>query len=146
MTTVNTIEGLPVVNATKPIRLHVIPADIKAARKFSPGNCAVAKACMREWKVKEVRVHLSRIYVRKDERSWIRYFTPLPMRDEIISFDRGGEFLPAVFTVKPVSSYDRARYGKQQGSKNDKNDKARHLRKKRKAYTVIKGVRISAHK
>ena len=144
MTVITTIEGLPVINAKKPIMLHVTPEDIKAARKHSPGNCAVAKACIREWKVKEVRVHLSRIYIRCNEKNWVRYHTPSPMRNEIISYDRGGDFLPSVFTVKPVSPSQRT--GKRQGTNTDKNDKSRTLRKKRKAYTVVKGVRVAAHK
>ena len=144
MSVVDTIEGLPVVNAKRPIMLHVTPQDIKTARKYSPGNCAVAKACMREWKVKEARVHLSRIYVRCNEKNWVRYFTPRPMRSEIIAYDRGGEFLPSVYTVKPVSASKRT--GKRQGTDTDKNNKSRELRKKRKPYTVVKGVRIAAHK
>jgi hypothetical protein len=144
MSVVDTIEGLPVLNAKRPIMLHVTPQDIKTARKYSPGNCAVAKACMREWKVKEARVHLSRIYVRCNEKNWVRYFTPRPMRSEIIAYDRGGEFLPSVYTVKPVSASKRT--GKRQGTDTDKNNKSRELRKKRKPYTVVKGVRIAAHK
>jgi len=144
MSVVDTIEGLPVVNAKRPVMLHVTPQDIKTARKFSPGNCAVAKACMREWKVKEARVHLSRIYVRCNEKNWVRYFTPRPMRSEMIAYDRGGEFLPSVYTVKPVSASRRT--GKRQGTNTDKNNKSRELRKKRKPYTVVKGVRIAAHK
>ena len=144
MSVVDTIEGLPVVNAKRPIMLHITPQDIKAARKYSPGNCAVAKACVREWKVKEARVHLSRIYVRCNEKNWVRYFTPRPMRSEIIAYDRGGDFLPSVYTVKPVSASRRT--GKRQGTNTDKNNKSRELRKKRKPYTVVKGVRIAAHK
>ena len=144
MSVVDTIEGLPVINAKRPIMLHVTPQDIKTARKYSPGNCAVAKACMREWKVKEARVHLSRIYVRCNEKNWVRYFTPRPMRSEIIAYDRGGEFLPSVYSVKPVSASKRT--GKRQGTNTDKNAKTPALRKKRKPYTVVKGVRIAAHK
>jgi hypothetical protein len=144
MSVVDTIEGLPVVNAKRPIMLHVTPQDIKTARKFSPGNCAVAKACMREWKVKEARVHLSRIYVRCNEKNWVRYLTPRPMRSEIIAYDRGGEFLPSVYKVVPVCPSKRT--GKKQSQSPDKNKKSPALRKKRKPYTVVKGVRIAAHK
>ena len=144
MTVITTIEGLPVINAKKPLKLHVTPLDIKAARKHSPGNCAVAKACMREWKAKEVRVHLSRIYVRQNEQNWTRYFTPYAMRSEIIAYDRGGEFLPSVYTV--ASPPPTKSTGKKQSQSVDKNDKTRHLRKKRKKYTVVVGVRVAAHK
>ena len=143
MAVITTIEGLPVINAKKPLKLHVTPLDIKAARKHSPGNCAVAKACQREWKAKEVRVHLSRIYVRHNEQNWTRYFTPLPMRAEIIAYDRGGEFLPSVYTVAPPTPSTRT--GKRQGSKvNDCNP--RDKKKKRKKYTVVVGVRVAAHR
>jgi hypothetical protein len=144
MTVITTIEGLPVINAKKPLMLNITPEDIKAARKHSPGNCAVAKACMREWKVKEVRVHLSRIYIRCNEKNWVRYHTPIPMRNEIISYDRGGEFMPSVFTVKPVSPSRRT--GKRQGSSAGDVGRTHNNKKKRKPYTVVKGVRVAAHK
>ena len=144
MAVITTIEGLPVINAKKPLKLHVTPLDIKAARKHSPGNCAVAKACQREWKAKEVRVHLSRIYVRHNEQNWTRYFTPYAMRSEIIAYDRGGEFLPSVYTVNPPVPSQRT--GKKQSQTPEKNNKSRELRKKRKKYTVVVGVRVAAHR
>jgi hypothetical protein len=144
MTVINTIEGLPVINAKKPIMLHVTPEDIKAARKHSPGNCAVAKACQREWKAKEVRVHLSRIYVRHNEQNWTRYFTPYAMRSEIIAYDRGGEFLPSVYTVNPPVPSQRT--GKRQGSSAGDVGRTHNNKKKRKKYTVVVGVRVAAHR
>jgi hypothetical protein len=146
MAVITTIEGLPVINAKKPLKLHVTPLDIKAARKHSPGNCAVAKACQREWKAKEVRVHLSRIYVRHNEQNWTRYFTPYAMRSEIIAYDRGGEFLPSVYTVTPPSPSHRV-VG-QQGSDKVKSRPGtdEKKKKKRKKYTVVVGVRVAAHR
>jgi len=66
------------------------------------------------------------------------------MRSEIIAYDRGGEFLPSVYKVVPVCPSKRT--GKKQSQAPDKNRKSPALRKKRKPYTVVKGVRIAAHK
>ena len=141
MSVIITIEGLPVINAKKPIVLHITPEDVSTARKHSPGNCAVAKACTRQLQAQEVRVHLSRIYVRLNEINWVRYVTPSNLRNEIITYDRGGSFEPAVF-VLPAPSPARTT-GKRQGSSTNDN---RKNKKKRKAYTPVKGVRVAAHK
>ena len=141
MTVITTIEGLPVINAKKSIALHITPIDIVAARKHSPGNCAVAKACTRQLQAEEVRVHLTRIYVRFNAKNWVRYFAPASLRTEIITYDRGGAFAPAVF-VLPAPSPARTT-GKRQGSATNDN---RKNKKKRKAYTPVKGVRVAAHK
>lgn len=104
------IEGLPVVDATEPLLIHVRAIDIKGASKKKPGDCAIARACRRELRkgnvrVVEARVHLSRTYLLLDgangTRGWLRYMTPQAARDEIIAFDRGGSFAPGEITFKP---------------------------------------------
>lgn len=138
----DTIEGLPIINAKKGITLHVKPCDIKKARKKSPGHCAVALACMREKRAKEVRVHLSRVYLRMNESNWVRYEVPVSMREEIIAFDRGGEFAPSLFYIKPGKP--SAQRPGQQGS--DKTGKRLPPKKRRRKPVMVKDVRISAHK
>ncbi len=48
----------------------------------------------------EVRVHLSRVYVRTG-RKWTRYKAANGLRTEIIAFDRGGSFEAGEYTLKP---------------------------------------------
>jgi hypothetical protein len=58
---------------------------------------------MRELHVKEARVHLSRIYLRTNDTNWVRYQTPVELRQEIIAFDRGGVFEPREFKLTPIT-------------------------------------------
>ena len=88
------IDGLPVVDAKRPVSFTIGDRDILGADTKEPGNCAVARACRRELSVIEARVHLSRIYLRTNKSNWVRYVTPTKVRSEIIAFDRGGQFDP----------------------------------------------------
>lgn len=103
------INGLPVEDATKKLVIVVKPQDIKGSNSKDPASCAAARACKRQLHNKEVRVHLSRIYV-KFPRKWVRYETPLKLRDEIVAFDRGGKFLPGTYIapkIRPTLSLGR---------------------------------------
>src|SRR5262245_60716231 len=87
------IDGLPVVDALRSVILHINKGDVAKGRKKSPSKCAAPLARIREFKVKEARVHLGRTYVRVNDK-WIRYLTPHSLRSEMIAFDRGGSFDP----------------------------------------------------
>lgn len=96
---VKMIDGLPVIDAKRPLTLEVLPADIAKADTKHPESCAAARACVRGLKVLEARVHLGRVYLRQNKNNWVRYSTPKHLRDEIIAFDRGGTFEPGVFEL-----------------------------------------------
>lgn len=129
------IDGLPVFDAKRPVKLTVNKNDIEKADLKEPADCAVARACRRELRAKEVRVHLSRIYVKTNEGSWTRYFTPRAMRSEIIAFDRGGTFEADEYylTAPPLAQ----RLGKRRGSPKEYPKKD----KKRRKPHIIKDVR-----
>ncbi len=91
------LEGLPVVDATNPLTLHITPADVKGAKKKDPAHCAAAKAGQRELR-RDVRVFLSRTYV-KEKDHWTRYLTPESISREIVSFDRGSDFDPGDYKL-----------------------------------------------
>ena len=131
------IDGLPVVDAKRPLTLSVTKADISRAADSiqQPNSCAVARACYRELHAKEVRVHLSRVYVRTNDHNWVRYVTPDAMRAEIIAFDRGGAFEPGEFRLEKIQP--SATLGAKRSSK-----KVRTVTgKKRRKYTLITNVR-----
>jgi hypothetical protein len=129
------IEGLPVIDARKPLQLHITPGDINRADIKEPHNCAVARACKRELHVIEARIHLSRVYLKTNKGSWTRYFTPDALRAEIIAFDRGGSFEPGEFTLKvPIPS---KKLGKRRGSMTSTNSQ----RKRRREYHSTSNVR-----
>lgn len=95
------IEGMPVVDATRPLTLHITPRDIEISIKREPTSCAAAAACLRQFDIVAARVHLTRTLLQINGR-WVRYITPRTLRQEIITFDRGGVFEPGDFTLKPA--------------------------------------------
>jgi hypothetical protein len=130
------IDGLPVIDAKKPFKLEVSPSDVKTASKKLPNACAVAKACQRELHAEEVRVHLSRVYVRLNTKHWLRYVTPKSMRTEIIAFDRGGKFVPGVFHM--AAPQPSKRLGpKDNGGKSTKPKKG-----PKRLFAVVRDVRL----
>lgn len=132
---VKDIDGLPVFDAKRPVKLTVNKNDVEKADPKEPADCAVARACRRQLRAQEVRVHLSRIYVKTNKGSWTRYFTPRSMRSEIIAFDRGGTFeADEYYLAAPSPSHT---LGKRRGSPKDYPKKG----KKRRKPHIIKDVR-----
>jgi len=94
------IDGIPVTDALKPLMLHVLAGDCKGA---------IPEACdfrcrsrhQRELGAIDCRVHLGRVYIRQNKGNWQRYGTPNSLRNEIIAFDRGGQFAPAITCFWP---------------------------------------------
>jgi len=102
-----TVEGIPVVDARKPMTIEISPDDVKRGANKSPDSCAVARACMRQIGAAiATKVHLSRTYVKFKDKDgtikWMRFGTPVSIRSEIVGFDRGGTFEPGVYTFAPV--------------------------------------------
>src|SRR5512143_685130 len=129
------INGLPVVDATKPVRLHITKADVVKGRTKDPGGCAAAVACCRQLKATEARIHLSRAYVRFNGK-WLRYETKGPLRSEIVTFDRGGKVDPGEYMLKTVDTAEIVRRGKAhsqrpprhlRSSKSSKSKRLRHV-------------------
>lgn len=130
------IDGLPIINAKRPIKLTITSNDVKGGDAKEPQDCVVERACRRELRAKEVRVHLARIYMRTSEGSWTRYFTPQQMRSEIIAFDRGGNFAAGEYHLGAISPSKAT--GKTQGAK----AKHRKSGKKRQKPHVVADVRM----
>lgn len=137
MSRITTIDGLPVLDAKRPLVLHVTKSDITKAHTKAPNACAVARACARELHVKEARVHLSRVDLRTNDHNWTRYITPRPMRAEIIAFDRGGAFEPSEFTLHPVNAASAT--GRTQGGKT--RGKRHPPARRRRAPHIVANVR-----
>ena len=114
MTRLKEIDGLPVLNATKPIELIITEKDCKGGNRKHPDTCAAAVALQREFHASEVRVHLSRVYIKTTPDKWVRYITTRPLRTEIIAFDRGGKFAPGTYHLLGVRKSMRTRNGKKQ--------------------------------
>ena len=133
------INGLPIIDARRPLTLHITDADISKADRKEPTDCVVARACRRDLHAKEVHVHLGRVYIRTNPGNWVRYMTPPRMRAEIIAYDRGGTF--AVGDYNMPAPQPAKKLGKARGSLTNKT-KLRRSRKKR-AYHAVIDVRAS---
>ncbi len=140
------IDGKPIIDATSPVTLEISPGDIAKADRKEPLDCVVARACRRDLHAKEVRVHLSRIYIRFGSGSWQRFMTPPHMRSDIIAFDRGGTFPPGTYILNPPPPARKAT-GKRKGTE-PKHTQARNNpnRKKRvRHYHVTEDVRSTPY-
>ncbi len=104
---VKAIDGMPVIDAKRPVTLHITRADIQHSDPKRPERCAAALAIKRDLHAIEARVHLSRIYIRSNKGNWQRYLTPTALKSEIVAFDRGGQFEPSEFVLKPAHPSQR---------------------------------------
>ncbi len=130
-----TIGGIPVVDATKPITLKISANDIKKGANKNPGACAAALACLRQIKgIERARVHIGRTYILKGGK-WQRYLTPLSLRSEIVAFDRGGKFQPGEYVIKPLAPSHRSM------DHHKVQPRPRGLPKKKRPYHITTDVR-----
>ena len=97
-----TIDGQPVGNAAKSIRVNITADDIKKGKPLEPNACAIARAVLREVPgATDVMAHLDCVYIRR-AKEWLRYKTPEYAKREITAFDRGGWFAPGEVELKAV--------------------------------------------
>src|SRR5689334_1454435 len=141
------IDGKPIVDATKPVTLEINTKDIAKADRKEPLDCVVARACRRDLGAKEVRVHLTRIYIRFGDGSWQRFVTPKSMRTDIIAFDRGGSFPPGSFVLNPPPASQKLT-GRRAGGSVDKfghASKNPNRKKRVRHYRVTEDVRSTPY-
>lgn len=134
---IQTLEGLPVYDADKPIVIEIIKADIRHRDRKNPEKCALAQACKRELHVTEAKAYLSRLYIKHGDH-WLRYMLPESVRMEVASFDRGGGFSEGTYRIPPLPPHQRSG-GKSQGGKNGK---ASGSGPKRQTYRQVEGLRV----
>lgn len=141
-----TIDGLPVKNMKKPIKLLISDQDCRNGNKKTPNSCAAALACTRQIpNCTEARIHIGRIFLRVREGKkeyWLRGKTPNALRTEIATFDRGGSFEPGFYNINPLSPSE-APSGKAEGTP----PKFVHGRpgKHRRKPKILQNVRSNAH-
>src|SRR6185436_2125924 len=138
---IQTLDGLPVYDATEPLWIEVIKEDVKPNRRKDPERCALAAACTRSLHV-EARAYLSRMYIRHDDH-WLRYQLPETVRQEVASFDRGGGFSEGTYRLPPLPPAKRSG-GAFQGGKTSKLGRDRNTEQKRPSHRVVHGVRSNS--
>jgi hypothetical protein len=122
------INGKKVVDATKPVLIHITERDATDGDNKNPSGCAAARAVKRDLpECVSARVHIGRVYVETPKR-WIRYETPDALRTEIVAFDRGGTFQPGAYKLQVPAKrdYSKSTSGAQSnGGSRGKNAKKR---------------------
>ena len=128
------IDGMNVIDAKKDVTLTVIKSDIAKAKKKDPGCCVMAQAIKRELNT-EARVHVSRVYLKvPGKKLYERYSVSSKLRNEIVAFDRGGEFFEGTYKLRVCPPDRRLGAKKKTGPKQTAG-------KKRVAPVLMPGVR-----
>lgn len=96
-------KGIPIVDATEPLKVCVRKCDIKGAGVKNPGDCAMARACKRQKGVKSAHFTRSTAYLEFDDKV-VKYDLPTSIQKEIVAFDRAGDkaFEPGVYQLSKV--------------------------------------------
>jgi hypothetical protein len=95
-----------VVDALAPIMVEVKPRDNRKGGIKDPGDCAMARACKREFNLDGVIISLSKAYLVKGEVA-TRYSVPTSLSKEVVSFDRNMDFQPGVYHLSAIPPCDR---------------------------------------
>ena len=113
-------------DSDKAVNVEVNKRDIHNSKPLDPTDCAMAKAFKRSTNVDAAVVGISSSYLIKGKTA-IRFKTPQSVRQEIISFDRYGDFDEGSYYLAPFNR--AARLGSSKGGKKHKN--ASHSPKRR---------------
>lgn len=133
---IKAIGGLPVLDARHDLEIEILSRDCKSGDPKDPGSCAAARAARRQLHAYDVRIHLTRVYIRTNKGNWQRYINTEALQKEVIVFDRGGEMMPGKYMLlAPKKSQRVGQYHK---------GKSRTGRgKKRKTYHKTESVRLA---
>jgi len=127
------IGGRNVVDSTRSIQIEITEQDTQLASRKDHGNCAVARACMKQEGTDAI-VHISRVFLKmKNKDIWVRYIVKNDLRTEIVSFDRGGNFEPGIFKLHRIQPAQKLGISHKRASGPRVS--------KRKAPTTLHGVR-----
>jgi hypothetical protein len=105
-----------IVNADKPLEIEVPAQLTKSSRRKTAYACVFAKACQKIPNVEEAIIHLSTAYLKfKNEKHFRRYRVGQRLRDQIVMFDKYGDFEPGIYALAALQPSHRAR-GTRQGT------------------------------
>jgi hypothetical protein len=95
-------EVTKVVDATESITAQVTSRDNKTGSVKDARDCAMARACKREFDLDGVIISLSTAYTIKGDTA-TRYAVPTSLAREIVTFDRAKQFEPGTYRLVPFS-------------------------------------------
>lgn len=131
-----------IVNATEKLTINVPPRLAQSKRRRNAYHCVFAEACNRLPEVAEAIIHLSTAYLRfEGEDHWTRFRVATRLRDQIVTFDRHGDFEPGEYSLSPIQPSHQAT-GRRQGTSGIGQGTEERGKRKR---VFIKGVRARAH-
>lgn len=87
-----------VIDSKKPLIIAVTAQDCKTAKKKAPDDCAMAKACRREFDGAIISTSVA--YIVFGETA-LRFMVPQSVSREIVSFDRHADFRAGEYYLKP---------------------------------------------
>lgn len=91
-----------VADSAKPITVEISEADCAGGDRKKPETCAMARACVRDLGCDGILVWASVAWIIKG-RTAIKYMVPQALSREIAIFDRGAEFAPGTYHLRPVT-------------------------------------------
>ena len=99
--------GLPMVDATEPLRITISKADARTGKRLDPNNCVFAKACKRLFGSQVVLFLRGQAYVELTDSKGLSkvyryYFSPL-VKEQIAVFDKTGTPPEGGFVLSPPS-------------------------------------------
>jgi hypothetical protein len=101
-----------IVDADDSIAVKVTKRDSDNGRKKDAGECALAKACVRELEADGAIINVSYSYVITGKKA-TRYSTSVAVAREITSFDRHQDFQPGTYVLSKIKP--SARLGSDKG-------------------------------
>lgn len=113
--------GLPVVDATEPLRIVVNKTDLRKAKPLDPNNCVFAQACRRLFESHAVLILRRTAYVElpdsKGKRKVNRFIISDDVRDRIVRFDKTGKANEGGFIFNAPAESQRMDAKQSYGSK-----------------------------
>lgn len=91
-----------IVDATEPVVVEVTSDDQKKSTVLDEAHCALATACVRQYRLSGAMIGMSRAYLIKGNVAF-RYKTSQTVAREIVSFDRHGDFAAGVYRLSPTA-------------------------------------------
>lgn len=118
-----------VVDARERASVQITRGDCgRGARIGNPGECAMARACKRQYGADGAIIGLARSYIIQGDKA-TRYDTPNSVGREITSFDRRAGFTPGTYHLAAVAPSGRfgVRPGRPRGKPNGSRGSEDHV-------------------
>ena len=125
-----------IADSTKAMVVEVKKCDVSSANMKREDCCAMAKACERQSGVDGAIIKTTCAFIIKGSTA-IKFHVPSCVKQEIISFDRHGDFRTGTYYLNPVPKSHKT--GGKRGAGN--HTKSKGLSQHRRPYVYTQGIR-----